>query len=408
MKSREDIGMNRRDLPLVSVIIPTYNRVHTLPTAIDSVLKQTYENLELIVMDDGSEDGTEQYVRNIADPRIRYQKSETNMGPSAARNSGARLAAGEYLAFQDSDDEWMPDKLEKEMDRMLEEEETTMVYCEFGLYLDGKFLICVPPRDIPYQEKQGELFSYFLLYPLISTQTMVVKKDEFIKEKGFNEELKAYEDFEFTLRYARNHKIGFVGEELVKVNSSPNSVNKRFEERIRAQFYMVREMLEPLRELGLLWRKLQIISEETESHGCFDVFIEELTWLSQNLLSEEEQSNAALFLNKMAYSKEILPLKRSLAGGLPELKTRIVKIYSEQYEAKRVWTVAWREGIEQVLDMIGEFQRWFEVPRETVQSYNRVRAGCRDEDLSWTEQLFLLADVVELLEILEKCAAGQM
>lgn len=105
--------MEYGNLPLVSVIIPTYNRVRTLPAAIDSVLNQTYKNLELIVMDDGSEDGTEQYVRNIADPRIRYRKSERNMGPSAARNNGAKLAAGEYLAFQDSDDEWMPDKLEK-------------------------------------------------------------------------------------------------------------------------------------------------------------------------------------------------------------------------------------------------------------------------------------------------------
>lgn len=400
--------MEYGNLPLVSVIIPTYNRVRTLPAAIDSVLNQTYKNLELIVMDDGSEDGTEQYVRNIADPRIRYRKSERNMGPSAARNNGARLAAGEYLAFQDSDDEWMPDKLEKEMRRMLEEEEISLVYCEFGLYLNGRYMICVPSRDIPLQEKQGNLFPYFLLYPLISTQTMVVKKDEFIKENGFNEELKAYEDFEFTLRYARNHKIGFVGEELVRVNSSPNSVNKRFEERIRAQFYMVREMLEPLRERGLLWRKLEIISGETESHGCFDVFIEELTHLSLELLSEEEQSNVSLFLDKMTYSKEILPLKRSLAGGLPELKTRIFKVYSEQYETKKVWPAAWREGIEQVLDMIGEFQRWFAIPKETVESYNRVLAGCRDENLSWTEQMFLLADIVELLERLEKCVAGQI
>lgn len=87
--------MDDRNLPLVSVVIPTYNRVRTLPRAIDSVLNQTYQNLELIVMDDGSEDGTEEYVKNMADPRVRYRKSDTNMGPSAARNSGAELAVGE-------------------------------------------------------------------------------------------------------------------------------------------------------------------------------------------------------------------------------------------------------------------------------------------------------------------------
>lgn len=138
-------GVNR---PLVSVIIPTYNRIHTLPTSIDSVLKQTYENLELIIMDDASEDGTEEYVQGIGDSRIRYRKSDINMGPSAARNLGAELAAGDYLAFQDSDDEWMPDKLEKQMELMLSDEELSLVYCEFGMYrgrscaygyLSGKF-----------------------------------------------------------------------------------------------------------------------------------------------------------------------------------------------------------------------------------------------------------------------------
>lgn len=400
--------MDDRNLPLVSVIIPTYNRVRTLPTAIDSVLNQTYQNLELIVMDDGSEDGTEEYVKSIADSRVRYQKSETNMGPSAARNNGAELAVGEYLAFQDSDDEWMPDKLEKQMNRMLEDEEISLVYCEFGLYLDGRFLIYIPPRDIPYQEKQGDLFSYFLLYPLISTQTLVVKREEFIKARGFNVELKAYEDFEFTLRYSQKHRIGFVEEPLVKVNSSPDSVNKRFEERIRAQFYMVREMLGPLRERGLLWRKLEIISEETETHGCFDVFIEELTHLSENFLSEEERANASLFLDKMTYTKEIVPLKRALADGLPQLKQSIVKIYSEQYETKQVWSAAQREQMEQVVDMIGEYQRWFAIPEETAHSCSRAVDGCRDSSLSWTEQLYLLADVVECLEMLENCLAGQI
>ena len=78
--------MNYQKLPLVSVVIPTYNRIHSLPASVDSVLKQTYKNLELIIMDDGSSDGTEEYVKGIADERVRYRKAEKNMGPSAARN----------------------------------------------------------------------------------------------------------------------------------------------------------------------------------------------------------------------------------------------------------------------------------------------------------------------------------
>ncbi|MDE6128227.1 MAG: glycosyltransferase, partial [Lachnospiraceae bacterium] len=83
--------MSNQKLPLVSIVIPTYNRIHTLPASVDSVLKQTYENLELIIMDDGSTDGTEEYVKGITDERVRYRKADKNMGPSAARNMGAEL-----------------------------------------------------------------------------------------------------------------------------------------------------------------------------------------------------------------------------------------------------------------------------------------------------------------------------
>ena len=75
--------MNDQKLPLVSVVIPTYNRIYTLPASVDSVLKQTYENLELIIMDDGSTDGTKEYVESIADKRVRYRRADKNMGPSA-------------------------------------------------------------------------------------------------------------------------------------------------------------------------------------------------------------------------------------------------------------------------------------------------------------------------------------
>lgn len=71
--------MENQKAPLVSVVIPTYNRIHSLPASVESVLKQTYENLELIIMDDGSGDGTEAYVKSIADERVRYQKSDVNM-----------------------------------------------------------------------------------------------------------------------------------------------------------------------------------------------------------------------------------------------------------------------------------------------------------------------------------------
>lgn len=101
--------------PLVSVIIPTYKRPHLLVRAISSVLNQTYKNLEVLVVDDYSQDDTPSVVRAIKDPRVRYVRHEVNKGLPAVRNTGIRTVRGEYIAFLDDDDEWREDKIEKQL-----------------------------------------------------------------------------------------------------------------------------------------------------------------------------------------------------------------------------------------------------------------------------------------------------
>ena len=99
----------------VSVIIPTYNRAKLIKRSILSVLNQTYQNFEIIVVDDGSADDTKSVVESFNNPKIRYIRHDINKGQSAARNTGIKNAKGKYIAFQDSDDEWLPEKLEKQM-----------------------------------------------------------------------------------------------------------------------------------------------------------------------------------------------------------------------------------------------------------------------------------------------------
>lgn len=394
--------MLNQKLPLVSVVIPTYNRIHTLPASVDSVLKQTYENLELIIMDDGSTDGTEEYIKGIADERVRYRKAEKNMGPSAARNMGAELAKGEYLAFQDSDDEWMPDKLEKQMKLILDNRELSFVYSEFGLYRNEELLAVIPSRNIPYEEKQGSLFSYLLLYPLISTQTILIRTKDFIEAGGFNETLKAYEDFEFTMRFSQNHKIGFVQEALVKVNSQETSVSKQFEERIRVQFYMIREMLKPLRERGFLWRKMGIVLDEAETLGCYETFAQELKGLSEELLSGEEQREAASFLEKIEQGAENHQLRVQLCGNLQKLKQKTLYIYEELYENRLVWSEEVQEILKEMVGNVELFGKVLPIPDKERECCALIQKSLSKEKLSETDRLYLLADIVELFETLEK------
>ena len=101
--------------PTISVIIPTYNRAHLIGKAVKSVLSQTYQDFEIIVVDDGSTDNTEEIVKSFTDYKIYYICHKHNRGASAARNTGIKASRGEYIAFLDSHDEWLPEKLDKQI-----------------------------------------------------------------------------------------------------------------------------------------------------------------------------------------------------------------------------------------------------------------------------------------------------
>ena len=124
-----------KEKPTVSVIIPTYNRAKLLPRAIKSVLNQTFKDFEVIIVDDGSTDNTEEVINEFQkhNKRIKYIRHEKNKGAAAARNTGIKIAQGEYIAFQDSDDEWLPNKLEKQMEIFESAPaEIGVVYTDYG------------------------------------------------------------------------------------------------------------------------------------------------------------------------------------------------------------------------------------------------------------------------------------
>jgi len=122
--------------PNVSVIVATYNRANFIDRAIKSILNQIYQDFEIIIVDDGSSDNTEEIIKGYKDKRIIYIKHKKNQGISTARNTGIKRAKGEYIAFLDSDDEWFPEKLERQVVLLQNESsEVGVVYSDLR-YID--------------------------------------------------------------------------------------------------------------------------------------------------------------------------------------------------------------------------------------------------------------------------------
>lgn len=202
--------------PFISVILPTYNRASELGKSMQSVLDQTYENLELIVVSDGSTDETEQVVKSFADPRLRFLRSEKNGGLAYARNLGIREAKYTLLAFHDDDDLWKPEKLEKQVRELLQSDLSTgFCYCEMSyIMLDGKTVHIVPRREISLVRKRGYLYPELLRRNYIGGPTLLVRKECFDEVGLFDESLAIFEDWDMVLRLSKRYDAAFVAEPL--------------------------------------------------------------------------------------------------------------------------------------------------------------------------------------------------
>lgn len=209
--------------PTVSVILPTYNRAHLVGRAIQSVLDQTYQDFEIIVVDDGSRDNTEEIINGFTDTRIRYVKHQKNKGGSAARNTGIKLAKGKYIAFQDSDDEWLPEKLEKQMKAFKKaSDEVGVVYTGFHRIKDG-ITYYVPSDDIT--KKEGNIHNTLLYGNFVTTQVAVVNAECFKKVGMFDESLPRLQDWELWIRISKYYNFSCIDEPLVKSFYQEDSIS---------------------------------------------------------------------------------------------------------------------------------------------------------------------------------------
>ncbi len=232
----------------VSVIIPTYNRQDKLLKSINSVLEQTYSNIELIIVDDASTDNTRELVESIKDDRVRYICLSQNMGAAGARNEGVKAATSNVIAFHDSDDVWRPDKLEKQMDYLKKNPEYVMVYCAYQYHKEDMTLR-MPPEKC--EGTEGCIFPWLLIRNTIGTPTVVMKKDVFMELGGFNSNLRCLEDWEFAVRLSEKHSIGYVDEILMDAHFSGGSVSSQTAHYFETRCYMIAEFKQQLTEYKL-------------------------------------------------------------------------------------------------------------------------------------------------------------
>lgn len=206
MTSKATTGTER---PLVSVVMPTFNRARLLARALRSALNQTHGNLEIIVVDDASHDSTPDIVKAIQDDRIRYIRHDSNRGGSAARNTGIRAARGDYIAFLDDDDEWESIKTEEQL-KVLRGLGYDAVLCTSDEHVarlskfDGK-------KTVELEDLRRGRFT-------AGGTGVLLAKTNVMKETMFDESLPRNQDWDIFIRIGEKHKIGYLNKPFVRYN----------------------------------------------------------------------------------------------------------------------------------------------------------------------------------------------
>jgi glycosyltransferase involved in cell wall biosynthesis len=209
--------------PLVSVIIPTYNRKGFLIEAITSVLDGSFCDYEVIVVDDGSTDGTAEAISELEDP-IRYHY-QSNRGVSNARNTGVQLSGGKYIAFLDSDDLWQNMKLEFQVDFLANNPEFRICHSD-EIWIRNGTRINQKDR---HRKFSGDIFEKCLPLCIISPSSILMERSVFDDLGGFNETLPVCEDYDLWLRMTLRYVVGFVRDPLViKRGGHPDQLSKAY------------------------------------------------------------------------------------------------------------------------------------------------------------------------------------
>lgn len=254
----------------ISVIIPTHNREQLLPRALDSVLNQTLPPKEVIVVDDGSTDGTrallsEQY------PQCIYLQ-QPNRGVSSARNRGIETATGEWIAFLDSDDEWLPDKLAAQQSAIASEPDCRICHTEEIWIRNGRRVNAMKK----HAKSGGRIFLNCLPLCVISPSSVLIHRSLFTEVGLFDETLPACEDYDLWLRICAHHSVAFVSQpQIIKYGGHEDQLSQRHWGMDRFRIQALQKLLdsgdlsEAYRQAAvqILIKKVEILANGADKRG---------------------------------------------------------------------------------------------------------------------------------------------
>jgi glycosyltransferase involved in cell wall biosynthesis len=227
---KESDHLKPRTTPLVTVVMPNLNKVDYIEAAIRSVLGQTIQNLELVIVDDASTDGSAEIAKRYAerDPRVTLVRHPTTLGVSAARNTGLRNSRSGIIGFIDSDDTYAPTKLEKQLNLLERSKDPTVIYCDYWR-IDGQGKE-LPPSRWPVYKESGMIFGD-VLQDKFGAKTTILLKRECFKEVGlFDETLPFAEDLDMILRLSWVYPFSCLDEKLYSYRIFEGNTRRRLPE----------------------------------------------------------------------------------------------------------------------------------------------------------------------------------
>lgn len=284
---------------MISVIIPVYNREKTIKRAVESVLEQTYKNIEIIIVDDHSTDNSINIIHKLNDKRIKIFRLNENKGACYARNYGVKQAHGQYIAFQDSDDFWFPEKLEEQI-KCLQEQKKDLVFCRMNTYNEKNTFLHLTPA---IYENKCITYNDLIYGNLVSTQTILCKKEIF-QNNQFDNSIKRFQDWDFVLQVAKQYQIYFLAETLVNQYIQRDSISNK--ENI-------------LNSLDIILSKNKEILNNKNAYSCFL-----LIQGSFQYLGSEKKVALKNFIKSFKYNPTINAFIRIFLWFTPFLKKFII------------------------------------------------------------------------------------